>query len=26
MAAPFFPIDFNLLRARFDFRCQRPHM
>ncbi len=26
MAAPFFPVDFNLLRAKFDFRCQRPHM
>jgi phosphoribosyl 1,2-cyclic phosphodiesterase len=26
MAAPFFPVDFNLLKAKFDFQCQRPHM
>jgi len=26
MAAPFFPVDFNLLKAKFDFHCQRPNM
>jgi len=26
MQAPYFPVDFNLLRAKFDFRCERPHM
>jgi phosphoribosyl 1,2-cyclic phosphodiesterase len=26
MQAPFFPVDFNLLRAKFDFRCERPNM
>jgi phosphoribosyl 1,2-cyclic phosphodiesterase len=26
MEAPFFPVDFNILRAKFDFRCQRPNM
>jgi phosphoribosyl 1,2-cyclic phosphodiesterase len=26
MEAPYFPVDFNLLKARFDFRCERPNM
>ncbi len=26
MEAPYFPVDFNLLRAKFDFQCQRPNM
>ena len=26
MQAPYFPVDFNILRAKFDFRCERPHM
>lgn len=26
MEAPFFPVDFKFLRAKFDFRCERPHM
>ena len=26
MEAPYFPVDFNVLRAKFDFRCARPHM
>jgi phosphoribosyl 1,2-cyclic phosphodiesterase len=26
MKAPFFPVDFKYLRAKFDFRCERPHM
>ena len=26
MQAPYFPVDFNVLKARFDFRCERPHM
>ena len=26
MEAPYFPIDFNLLKAKFDFRCERPNM
>lgn len=26
MEPPYFPVDFNLLRARFDFRCERPDM
>jgi phosphoribosyl 1,2-cyclic phosphodiesterase len=26
MEAPYFPVDFNLLKAKFDFRCERPHM
>lgn len=26
MQAPYFPVDFNLLRAKFDFRCERPNM
>ena len=26
MQAPFFPVDFSLLRAKFNFRCERPHM
>ncbi|MGE5189983.1 MAG: MBL fold metallo-hydrolase [Gemmatimonadota bacterium] len=25
MKAPYFPVDFRLLRAKFDFRCERPH-
>jgi len=25
MEAPYFPVDFKLLRAKFDFRCERPH-
>lgn len=25
MRAPFFPVDFKFLKARFDFRCERPH-
>ncbi|MFZ2642376.1 MAG: MBL fold metallo-hydrolase [Verrucomicrobiia bacterium] len=25
MEAPFFPVDFNLLKARFDFRCEQHH-
>ena len=26
MEAPFFPVDFGLLKAHFVFRCERPHM
>ncbi len=26
MEAPYFPVDFNLLKAKFDFRCERTHM
>ena len=26
MEAPYFPVDFNLLKAKFDFHCQRPNM
>jgi phosphoribosyl 1,2-cyclic phosphodiesterase len=26
MEAPYFPVDFNHLRAKFDFHCQRPNM
>jgi len=26
MEAPYFPVDFKLLKAKFDFRCGRPHM
>lgn len=26
MEAPFFPVDFGLLKANFIFRCERPHM
>jgi phosphoribosyl 1,2-cyclic phosphodiesterase len=26
MEAPYFPVDFTLLKANFDFRCERPHM
>jgi phosphoribosyl 1,2-cyclic phosphodiesterase len=26
MQAPFFPVDFGLLKANFDFRCERPHV
>ncbi len=26
MEPPYFPVDFNLLRAGFDFRCERPNM
>ena len=26
MEAPFFPVSFNLLKAKFDFLCQRPNM
>ena len=26
MEAPYFPVDFKLLGAKFDFRCERPHM
>lgn len=26
MEAPYFPVDFNLLKAKFDFHCQRPKM
>ncbi len=26
MEAPYFPVDFNLLKARFDFCCEHPHM
>jgi phosphoribosyl 1,2-cyclic phosphodiesterase len=26
MEAPYFPVNFSLLRAKFDFRCERPHM
>jgi len=25
MKAPFFPVDFSLLKAQFDFCCERPH-
>ncbi|MCX7826046.1 MAG: MBL fold metallo-hydrolase [Verrucomicrobiae bacterium] len=25
MEAPFFPVDFSLLKAQFDFRCERAH-
>lgn len=25
MEAPFFPVDFSLLKAQFDFCCERPH-
>jgi phosphoribosyl 1,2-cyclic phosphodiesterase len=25
MEAPYFPVHFSLLRAKFDFRCERPH-
>jgi phosphoribosyl 1,2-cyclic phosphodiesterase len=25
MQAPFFPVDFSLLKARFDFHCAQPH-
>ncbi len=26
MKAPYSPVDFNLLKAKFDFRCERPDM
>ena len=26
ITAPFFPVDFKFLRAKFDFRCERPHI
>jgi len=26
MKPPYFPVDFKFLRAKFDFRCERPHM
>jgi phosphoribosyl 1,2-cyclic phosphodiesterase len=26
MRAPYFPVDFKRLKAKFDFQCQRPHM
>lgn len=25
MEAPYFPVDFNFLKAKFNFRCERPH-